>query len=93
MEHNVVNTVVEGLLTGGIAVIAYFLKRTIAELDECKSKVQQSVQRSELDECKKDIAQVRADYITREDFFREQDNTRRQLDRIMNILLEIKGEG
>lgn len=93
MDHNVLNLVVEGILTSGIGVIAYFLKRTISELDECKEKVQSAAPRSELEECKKDIAGVRRDYITREDFFREQENTRRQLDRIMDILLEIKGEG
>ena len=93
MDNNILNLIVEGILTGGIGIIAYFLKRTISELDECKEKVQLAAPRSELEECKKDIARVRTDYITREDFFREQENTRRQLDRIMDILLEIKGEG
>ena len=39
----------------------------------------------------KDIAKVKEDYITKEDFFREQADTRRKLDRIMDILLEIRG--
>ena len=38
-----------------------------------------------------DIKQIKADYITKEDFFREQAKTDRKLDRIMDILLEMKG--
>lgn len=96
MNQNIFTMIIEAGLTGGLAIISYFLKRTITELDNCKlaiSEINESyVKRKELDECQKDIAKVRADYITREDFFREQDNTRRQLNRIMDVLLEIKGE-
>ncbi|MGN1480736.1 hypothetical protein [Porcipelethomonas sp.] len=96
MNQEIFIMIIEAALTGGLAIISYFLKRTISELDNCKqdvSDVKESyVKRSELDECKKDIARVKADYITREDFFREQDNTRRKLDRIMDVLLEIKGD-
>lgn len=76
MTQGIFTLIIEAVLTGGIAVISFFLRRTIAELDDCKS----------------DIAKIKEDYITREDFFREQSDTRRRLDRIMDILLEIKGE-
>ena len=76
MTQGIFTLIIEAVLTGGIAVISFFLKRTIAELDDCK----------------RDIAKIKEDYITREDFFREQSDTRRRLDRIMDILLEIKGE-
>lgn len=96
MNQNIFTMIIEGVLGGGLTIISYFLKRTISELDSCKkdiSEVKENyVDRNELMECQKDIARVKADYITREDFFREQDNTRRQLDRIMSVLLEIKGE-
>ena len=48
--------------------------------------------RKDLDECRGDIKQIKADYITKEDFFREQAKTDRKLDRIMDILLEMKGD-
>lgn len=48
--------------------------------------------RKDLDECRGDIKQIKEDYITKEDFFREQGKTDRKLDRIMDILLEMKGE-
>ncbi|MGN0633933.1 MAG: hypothetical protein ACI4JW_08690 [Oscillospiraceae bacterium] len=63
------------ILTGGIGIITYFLKRTIDRIDKCES----------------DISKIKEDYITKEDFFREQGKTDRKLDRIMDILLEIKG--
>ena len=62
--------------SSGIGIITFFLKRTISELDVAKQ----------------DIAKIKEDYITKEDFFREQGDTRERLNRIMDILLEIKGE-
>lgn len=38
------------------------------------------------------LSKSRQDYITKEDFFREQAKTDRKLDRIMDILLEMKGD-
>ena len=70
------NLIIEFVLTAGLGVISFFLKRTIGELDRCKN----------------DISKLKEDYITKEDFFREQTENRRKLDRIMDILLEIKGE-
>ena len=71
-----ISYIIEILLTAGIGVITFFLKRTIDELDTCR----------------KDIVRIKEDYITKEDFFREQNENRRKLDRIMDILLEVKGE-
>ena len=71
-----VSLIIELVLSAGIGVITFFLKRTISELDTAKQ----------------DIAKIKEDYITREDFFREQGDTRERLNRIMDILLEIKGE-
>lgn len=68
--------IIEIILSGGIGLISFFLKRTMDELDRCK----------------RDIAKIKEDYITKEDFFREQSENRRKLDRIMDILLEVKGE-
>ena len=74
-SHEIITIVLQIILTGGIGTIAYFLKRTIDRIDKCES----------------DIAKIKEDYITKEDFFREQGKTDRKLDRIMDILLEIKG--
>ena len=71
-----INYVIEFILSAGLGVISFFLKRTIDELDGCK----------------RDIVKIKEDYITKEDFFLEQSENRRKLDRIMDILLEVKGE-
>lgn len=70
------NLIIELALSAGTGIITFFLKRTIDELDVAK----------------RDIIRIKEDYITKEDFFREQTENRRKLDRIMDILLEIKGE-
>lgn len=96
MNQDIITMIMEAVLSGGIAIISYFLKRTMSELDSCEreiSKVKQTyVSRNELNDCKIDIAKIKEDYITKEDFFREQTENRRKLDRIMDILLEIKGD-
>lgn len=71
-----ITLIIELALSAGIGIITFFLKRTISELDVAKQ----------------DIAKIKEDYITKEDFFREQGDTRERLNRIMDILLEIKGE-
>ena len=71
-----VTLIIELDLSAGIGIITFFLKRTISELDVAKQ----------------DIAKIKEDYITKEDFFREQGDTRERLNRIMDILLEIRGE-
>ncbi|WP_124100900.1 hypothetical protein [Ruminococcus sp. Marseille-P6503] len=72
---DIISGLINIALTGGLGIITFFLKRTMDELDKCKT----------------DIAKIKEDYITKEDFFREQGKTDRKLDRIMDILLEIKG--
>jgi hypothetical protein len=84
------------VLTGGIGIITYFLKRTMDAIDKCKiglDKVRDSyVSKEEFDKCKNDITDVRQNYLTKEDFYREQLKTEQKLDKIMDILLEMKGE-
>lgn len=74
-NQEIIALTVSTVLTVGIGVISYFLKSTMDRLKSCESA----------------IAQIKEDYITKEDFFREQGKTDRKLDRIMDILLEIKG--
>ena len=67
------------LLLGGLTGGFWFLlKRTVFErVDKLE---------------REDIEKIKANYITKEDFFREQAKTDRKLDRIMDILLEMKGD-
>ena len=83
-----------GGLTGGFW---FLLKRTVFErVDTLERSVGESVKKGDYDkdmkEVREDIEKIKANYITKEDFFREQAKTDRKLDRIMDILLEMKGD-
>lgn len=47
--------------------------------------------KSELEAVRKTIADVKDNYLTKEDFLREQVKTEHKLDKIMDILMEMKG--
>ena len=95
MNQEIVSSIIQLGLTCGIGVVGFFLKRAMSELDKCKEEISAIrdgyAEKSSVEMCKRDIAQIKEDYITKEDFFREQTENRRKLDRIMDILLEIKG--
>ncbi len=45
MNQDIITMIMEAVLSGGIAIISYFLKRTMSELDSCEreiSKVKQT---------------------------------------------------
>lgn len=91
----IVSTIV-GIIVG---IISYFLKRTMASLDKCEEAVQDKADRAELttvrcdlqarvDGLSRDVASIRENYLTKEDFFREQAKTDRKLDQIIQILMK-----
>lgn len=96
MNSEIFTHIFQLALTCVIGVVSFFLRRTVSELDECKKEIAHTknnyAPKSMIDECRRDIAKIKEDYITKEDFFREQSENRRKLDRIMDILLEMKGE-
>ena len=81
------------VLTGGIGIITYFLKRTMDDIDKCKSgldKVRENyVSKDEFDKCKTDITDVKQNYLTKEDFYREQLKTEQKLDKIMEKQMQL----
>ncbi|MBP3267239.1 MAG: hypothetical protein J6M07_02795 [Ruminococcus sp.] len=83
-------------LTGGIGIITYFLKRVMDELDRCKNEIDviksRYISKDEFDKAKTDITEVKQNYLTKEDFYREQLKTEQKLDKIMDILMSLKGE-
>ena len=86
MDMSIVKTIISGL----IGVIGFFFVRAFNALDGKATK-------AELDEAKKDIeankiaiAKIRDNYLTKEDFFREQTKTEKKLDEMMKILIDIK---
>lgn len=94
--------VISALVGVAVGIISYFLKRTMSSLDRCEIEVQKKADRGELtaartdlqgriDRLDRDIVDIREDYITKEDFFREQAKTDRKLDMIIDILMQKGG--
>ena len=79
------------IISGAVGIIGFFLKRTIDNQDKCATKEELSAVDERVGKTEKAIEKIREDYITKEDFFREQAKTDKKLDRIMDILLEMKG--
>lgn len=96
MNQEIISNIFQLALTCGMGVVGFFLKRTISELDECKEEISYIKENyatgSSVEVCKSDITKIKENYTTREELFREQAEIRHQLNRIMEILLDIKGE-
>lgn len=89
--EQLMQSIVMLIITGAVGVIGFFLKRTINHQDKFATKEEVSNLEDRVSKNEKSIEKVREDYITKEDFFREQAKTDKKLDRIMDILLEMKG--
>ena len=87
-------SVYSGVLTLLIGVIGFFLVRTFRELD-CKvsSKEFESAQK-DIEKNTDDIRRIKDNYLTKDDFFREQTKTEKKLDDMLKILMDLsKGSG
>ncbi|MGE5494600.1 MAG: hypothetical protein ACM3S4_04795 [Burkholderiales bacterium] len=82
---------------GGVilGIIGFFLKRTINQVDKLDASKASKEEVKELDgrvsEMSKTIGDIKTNYLTKEDFYREQAKTDRKLDDIIKILIDIKG--
>lgn len=93
-SHEIFTMFFQLALTGGIGVITYFLKRTISDIDKCKTDIDKIkdnyVAKDEVNRLKRDVMDVKQNYLTKDDFYREQNKTDKKLDKIMDILMEMK---
>lgn len=79
------------IITGLLGVIGFFLTRSFAALDKKADKSELDSMKTELESFRKTIADIKDNYLTKEDFLREQVKTEKKLDKIMDILMEMKG--
>ena len=97
-------SVVGGILIG---ILGFFLKRTITTVDQSQQQIRElrdgktddkalialrQDMEKRTDKLSKDIEGIKEDYITKDDFFREQAKTDRKLDMILDILLGRSGK-
>lgn len=79
------------IITGLLGVIGFFLTRSFVSLDKKADKSELESIKLELETFRKTIADIKDNYLTKEDFLREQMKTEKKLDKIMDILMELKG--
>ena len=79
------------IITGLLGVIGFFLTSSFAALDKKADKCDLEAVKNELEAVRSTIADVKDNYLTKEDFLREQVKTEKKLDKIMDILMEMKG--
>ena len=79
------------IITGLLGVIGFFLTRSFAALDKKADKCDLEAVKNELEAVRSTIADDKDNYLTKEDFLREQVKTEKKLDKIMDILMEMKG--
>ena len=80
------------IITGLLGVVGFFLTRSFAALDKKADKSELEQVKAYADSLRKQIAEIKSNYLTKEDFFREQMKTEKKLDKITDILMELKGD-
>lgn len=94
IDPTTVLSIYSAVLTLLIGIIGFFLTRTFKELDGKASKGDLENAKKDIEENGKNISKIKDNYLTKEDYFREQAKVDRKLDSIMEILMKIsKGGG
>lgn len=86
-------------ITTAVGIIAYFLRRTISDVDTNTNDIKEIKERyatkdsiksveTKLDDIKKDLNEVQVNYIPKSDFMAEMDKIDRKLDRMTEIIID-----
>lgn len=86
-------SVYSAVLTLLIGIITFFLTRTFKELDGKSSKSDLEIAKKDIEDNTADIRKIKDNYLTKEDYFREQAKVDKKLDSIMDILIKLSKEG
>lgn len=86
-------SVYSAVLTLLIGVIGFFLVRTFKELDNKVSIKEMEIAKKDIEENTEDIRRIKDNYLTKDDYFREQAKVDKKLDSIMDILMKLSREG
>nr|DAL68854.1 MAG TPA: hypothetical protein [Caudoviricetes sp.] len=86
-------SIYSAILTLLIGVIGFFLMRTFKELDNKVSTKEMEIAKKDIEENTEDIRRIKDNYLTKDDYFREQAKVDKKLDSIMDILMKLSREG
>lgn len=93
IDPTMVLSVYSGVLTILIGVIGFFLTRTFKELDNKVSLKEFEIVQKDIGENKVAISKIKDNYLTKDDFFREQTKTEKKLDDMLKILMDMSKGG
>lgn len=93
IEATTILSIYSAVLTLLIGVIGFFLTRTFKELDNKISSKEFEAAKKDIEKNTDDIRRVKDNYLTKDDYFREQAKVDKKLDSIMEILMSISKGG
>lgn len=93
IDATMILSIYSAVLTLLIGVIGFFLTRTFKELDNKVSTKEMEIAKKDIEKNAEDIRRVKDNYLTRDDYFREQAKVDKKLDSIMSILMELSKGG
>lgn len=77
------------VITALIGVIGFFVKRAFDSLNDKATKAELEEAKKDIEVCKNDISKIKDNYLTKDDFFREQTKTEKKLDDMLKILMDM----
>lgn len=77
------------VITALIGVIGFFVKKAFDSLDDKATKEELNELKKDVEANKTSIGKIKDNYLTKEDFFREQTKTEKKLDEMLKILMDM----
>lgn len=93
IDVTTVLSIYSAVLTLLIGVIGFFLTRTFKELDNKVSTKAFEDAQNDIEKNTEDIRRIKDNYLTKDDYFREQAKVDKKLDSIMDILMTLSKGG
>ncbi len=93
IDVTTVLSIYSAVLTLLIGVIGFFLTRTFKELDNKVSTKAFEDAQKDIEKNTEDIRRIKDNYLTKDDYFREQAKVDKKLDSIMDILMTLSKGG
>lgn len=93
IDVTTVLSIYSAVLTLLIGVIGFFLTRTFKELDNKVSTKSFEDAQNDIEKNTEDIRRIKDNYLTKDDYFREQAKVDKKLDSIMDILMTLSKGG
>ena len=93
IDVTTVLSIYSAVLTLLIGIIGFFLTRTFKELDNKVSTKAFEDAQKDIEKNNEDIRRIKDNYLTKDDYFREQAKVDKKLDSIMDILMALSKGG